>query len=55
MVKKYQKVFKKMKQKDDSSLKQYSLLDKICRTSLLLSASQMVREDYPMPFENTGL
>ncbi len=54
MVKKYQKVFNKLKQKDSIEAKQFSLLDKICRTSLLLSAAQMVREDYPLPFDKSG-
>lgn len=35
------------------SLSNTSALDKIARTSLLLNAVQMVREDYPLPFDTT--
>ena len=31
-----------------------SVLDKIPRTSLLMSPIQMIREDYPMPFDESG-
>jgi hypothetical protein len=36
-----------------SSSSNTSALDKIARTSLLLNAVQMVREDYPLPFDTT--
>ncbi len=45
---------KKAKKSKKSSESSSSLLDKIPRTSLLLSVLQLVREDYPMPFDSNS-
>ncbi len=37
-----------------SSLANTSILDKIPRTSLILSVAQLLREDYPLPFDTSN-
>lgn len=65
VVQKYQRLFQ-TKQKTNPSTNNSvtsnittatttSELDKIPRTSLMLSISQMAREDYPLPFDKNSL
>ena len=61
IVKKYRDIFKKLntgkkeQQKDTVNMKSCtSELDKIPRTSILMNINQMVREDYPTPFDESG-
>lgn len=51
VVDQYKKFYSKAKL---SSAASTSILDKIPRTSLLMSVAQMLREDYPLPFDNSG-
>lgn len=58
VVKKYKKTFMKLKSKTAETTEEAkevssSDLDKIPRTSLLLNAVQMIRENYPLPFDTT--
>lgn len=52
MVKQYKDLFEKLKNNQQKKLKtETSDLDKIPRISLLLNVVQMIREDYPLPFD----
>lgn len=59
VVRKYKELFEKIKAKQDerksdqSNSINTSELDKIPRTSLMLNVIQMVREDYPLPFDKS--
>lgn len=64
VAEKYRQLFKNKPKVDQSnqktsnalnSLTSTSELDKIPRTSLMLSLSQMAREDYPLPFDKNSL
>ena len=56
IVDKYKRIFEKTKSQKTSNSpdRSTSSLDKIPRTSLLMSLKQMVREDYPVPFDQSG-
>lgn len=59
VVDKYKRIFQKTKTSKLSpsqatESKSTSSLDKIPRSSLLMSLKQMVREDYPLPFDQSG-
>lgn len=55
MVQKYKKTFLSKKSANVVESSSSSDLDKIPRTSLLLNAVQMLRENYPLPFDTTSL
>ncbi len=55
VAEKYSKLYHQAKKNKKNDQKETSVLDKIPRTSLLLSVSQMMREDYPLPFDNSSL
>lgn len=57
MVKKYKKAFSSLKSNATNSKNDVSSsaeLDKISRTSLLLNPVQLIRENYPLPFDTTS-
>lgn len=55
IVKKYKKTFTNIKSTKSSGEERSSAeLDKIPRTSLLLNPVQMIRENYPLPFDTTS-
>ncbi|RNA33498.1 RNA exonuclease NEF-sp isoform X2 [Brachionus plicatilis] len=51
VVKQYKALFEKMKNDKNMAKSETSDLDKIPRKSLLLNVVQMIREDYPLPFD----
>ncbi len=54
VVNQYKKFYSKSKSSASSNSFSSSILDKIPRTSLLMSVAQMLREDYPLPFDSSG-
>lgn len=56
VVEKYRKLFQTKKSNSGQSARlATSELDKIPRTSIMLSVHQMTLEDYPLPFDNSTL
>ncbi len=54
VVDQYKKFYSKAKSSSTSTSSSSAVLDKIPRTSLLMSVAQMLREDYPLPFDSSG-